>query len=51
MTLPPFPDGFRWGVATAGHQNEGDNTTSDTWFLENVQPTIFAERSGKACTT
>ena len=47
--LDPFPEGFRWGVATAGHQNEGDNTTSDTWFLEGVQPTIFAERSGKAC--
>ncbi len=44
-----FPDGFLWGVATAGHQNEGDNTTSDTWFLENVTPTVFRERSGKAC--
>ena len=44
-----FPDGFLWGVATAGHQNEGDNTTSDTWFAEHVTPTIFRERSGKAC--
>src|SRR5690349_17520592 len=44
-----FPDGFRWGVATAGHQTEGDNTTSDTWFAENVQPTVFREKSGKAC--
>src|SRR3954462_13917865 len=44
-----FPAGFRWGVATAGHQIEGDNTTSDTWFAENVQPTVFREPSGKAC--
>lgn len=44
-----FPEDFLWGVATAGHQNEGDNTTSDTWFLENVSPTVFREPSGKAC--
>ena len=44
-----FPKGFLWGVATAGHQNEGDNVTSDTWFLENVSPTVFREPSGKAC--
>ena len=46
-----FPDGFLWGVATAGHQNEGDNTTSDTWFLEHVSPTVFREPSGMACDT
>jgi beta-glucosidase len=44
-----FPDSFLFGVATSGHQTEGDNTSSDTWFLENVQPTAFAERSGRAC--
>ena len=49
MTARPFPDGFLWGVATAGHQNEGDNTTSDTWFLEHVTPTVFREPSGSAC--
>jgi beta-glucosidase len=43
-----WPEGFLWGVATAGHQNEGDNVDSDTWFLENVTPTIFREPSGKA---
>ena len=48
MTAPRFPADFLWGVATAGHQNEGDNVTSDTWFLENVTPTIFKDRSGKA---
>jgi beta-glucosidase len=44
-----FPPGFLWGVATAGHQTEGDNTTSDTWFLEHVTPTVFREPSGRAC--
>ena len=43
-----FPDGFLWGVATAGHQNEGGNSSSDTWFAENVSPTVFRERSGDA---
>lgn len=46
--MSDFPDGFLWGVATAGHQNEGDNVTSDTWFLERVTPSVFRERSGKA---
>ncbi|WP_251452675.1 family 1 glycosylhydrolase [Microbacterium sp. Marseille-Q6648] len=45
---PDFPADFLWGVATAGHQNEGDNVDSDTWFLENVTPTVFQERSGRA---
>jgi beta-glucosidase len=44
-----FPPGFRWGVATSGHQTEGGNTGSDTWFLENVRPTAFREPSGRAC--
>ncbi|WP_417512300.1 glycoside hydrolase family 1 protein [Microbacterium sp.] len=47
-TSPLFP-AFLWGASVAGHQVEGDNTNSDTWFLENVEPTVFAERSGKAC--
>ncbi|MBK6885242.1 MAG: DUF2218 domain-containing protein [Tetrasphaera sp.] len=44
-----FPDGFLFGVSTAGHQIEGDNVTSDTWFLEHQQPTVFREPSGTAC--
>ncbi|WP_076070021.1 family 1 glycosylhydrolase [Sphingomonas montana] len=44
-----FPRGFLWGAATAGHQVEGNNVASDTWLLENVKPSIFAERSGDAC--
>ncbi|WP_426560603.1 family 1 glycosylhydrolase [Angustibacter sp. McL0619] len=49
MTAGRFPDGFWWGVAGAGHQNEGDNTGSDTWFAEHVQPSVFREASGRAC--
>jgi len=48
MPSTAFPSDFLWGVATAGHQNEGDNVHSDTWFLENVSPTVFQDRSGKA---
>src|SRR4029453_10905579 len=49
MTSRRFPSDFLWGVAAAGHQVEGDNTNSDTWFAEHVTPTVFAEPSGKAC--
>jgi beta-glucosidase len=44
-----FPEGFVWGAATAGHQIEGNNVNSDFWFLENLTPTTFVERSGDAC--
>ncbi|BCY07830.1 glycoside hydrolase family 1 protein [Actinoplanes sp. L3-i22] len=40
---------FLWGVATSGHQIEGGNDTSDTWFAEHVSPTVFREPSGPAC--
>lgn len=43
---PRFPDGFLWGVATSGHQTEGDNTASDFWWMEHTRPTLFAEPSG-----
>src|SRR6266403_3636124 len=29
-----FPTGFLWGAATAAHQVEGNNTTSDWWAWE-----------------
>jgi beta-glucosidase len=45
----PFPPGFRWGAATSGHQTEGGNTNSDTWFLEHVRPSVFREPSDRAC--
>jgi beta-glucosidase len=44
----PFPQDFLWGVATAGHQVEGNNVNSDIWFLEQLPGTIFAEPSGDA---
>ncbi|WP_345801359.1 family 1 glycosylhydrolase [Microbacterium sp. AZCO] len=44
-----FDSDFLWGVATAGHQVEGDNVDSDIWFLENTEPSLFRERSGPAC--
>lgn len=43
-----FPKGFLWGASTAGHQIEGNNVNSDSWFLENLNPTIFVDRSGDA---
>ncbi|WP_442915012.1 glycoside hydrolase family 1 protein [Leifsonia sp. Leaf336] len=43
-----YPAGFLWGVATAGHQVEGNNVNSDVWFLEHLPGTIFAEPSGDA---
>src|SRR5690242_6013778 len=45
----PFPPGFRWGAATSGHQTEDGNTSSDTWFLEHVRPSVFRQPSGRAC--
>lgn len=48
-TTSPFPADFLWGASTAGHQIEGGNSASDTWFLEHVTPTIFSEPSGAAC--
>lgn len=44
-----WPGDFIWGVATAGHQIEGNNVTSDYWLLENLSVTDFTERSGDAC--
>ncbi len=43
-----FPKGFLWGASTAPHQIEGNNASSDLWFLENQQPTVFAQPSGDA---
>jgi beta-glucosidase len=44
-----FPDGFRWGTATAAHQVEGNNVYNDAWLMEHVPGSIYAEPSGDAC--
>lgn len=49
MTTSTLPSSFLWGTASAGHQNEGNNTSSDTWFLEHTTPSLFREPSGSAC--
>jgi beta-glucosidase len=49
VTDQTFPSDFLWGVAHAGHQVEGDNSNSDTWYAELVTPTVFQEPSGRAC--
>ncbi len=44
-----FPEKFLWGCATAGHQVEGNNTSSDLWLIEHLPGSIFKEPSGDAC--
>lgn len=43
-----FSKNFLWGVATSGHQTEGNNSSSDYWWMENANPTLFKEPSGDA---
>ena len=45
-----FPPDFRWGVATAAHQVEGNNERNQWWAWEQ-QPDRIAEghTSGLAC--
>lgn len=45
----PAPEGFLWGTAISAYQSEGNNTNSDAWLMENLQPSMFKERSGDAC--
>ena len=44
-----FPQGFRWGTATAAHQIEGGNWNNDWWQWEHAPGTACAEPSGDAC--
>ena len=43
------PRPFMWGVATSGHQTEGNNLNANCWLEENVRPSTYKERSGDAC--
>jgi beta-glucosidase len=49
--MPPtsFPDGFRWGTATAAHQIEGGNVNNDWWRWEHTPGSGTIEPSGDAC--
>ncbi len=49
MTGRRFPDGFRWGTATASHQIEGGNWNNDWWAWEHKPDTPCVEPSGDAC--
>ena len=44
-----FPQDFLWGTATSAHQVEGNNINSESWVLEHLPDTIYAEPSGDAC--
>jgi beta-glucosidase len=44
-----FPEGFRWGTATAAHQIEGGNWNNDWWAWEHAEGTRCVEPSGDAC--
>jgi beta-glucosidase len=44
-----FPPGFVWGVATAAHQIEGQNTNNDWWEFEHDPAKGCAGSSGDAC--
>ena len=49
QTGPSFPDGFRWGTATAAHQIEGGNWNNDWWRWEHTPGSGCREPSGDAC--
>src|SRR6201996_3373970 len=49
MMSGEFPKGFLWGTATAAHQVEGGNTSSDLWLMEWMKDSLFEEPSADAC--
>ena len=49
MPYPGFPDGFRWGTATAAHQVDGGTWNNDWWAWEHDPASPCVEPSGDAC--
>ncbi len=49
MSATTFPDGFRWGTATAAHQIEGNNVNNDWWRWEHTPGSGCKESSGDCC--
>lgn len=49
MPSTTFPDGFRWGTATAAHQIEGGNVNNDWWRWEHTPGSGCKESSGDCC--
>ena len=49
MNMLHFPEGFRWGSATAAHQIEGNNVNSDWWRREHLVDSTITEPSLDAC--
>ena len=43
-----FNKDFMLGAATAAHQVEGNNVGSDSWIMENLEHSVFVEKSGLA---
>jgi beta-glucosidase len=43
-----FNKDFMLGAATAAHQVEGNNIGSDYWIMENLEHSVFVEKSGLA---
>lgn len=43
-----FNKDFMLGAATAAHQVEGNNVGSDYWIMENLEHSVFVEKSGSA---
>ena len=49
MPYPGFPDGFRWGTATAAHQVDGGTWNNDWWAWEHDPSSPCSQPSGDAC--
>ena len=49
MPAKTFPEGFRWGTATAAHQIEGGNVNNDWWRWEHTPSSGCKESSGDCC--